>query len=56
MGRECGTQGLENNTYRISVEKLEERMRWAGNVARTGVERDTHRSSAEKPEERMRWA
>lgn len=31
---ECGTHGLENNTYRVSVAKLEERTRWAGNVAR----------------------
>jgi hypothetical protein len=47
---------VENNTYRFSVEKLEERKRWAGNVARTGVERNTHRGSTEKLEERMRWA
>jgi hypothetical protein len=56
MGRECSTQGIDRNTYRVSVEKLESMMRWAGKVARTGVERSTYRVSVEKLEERMRWA
>jgi hypothetical protein len=51
MGRECGTHGSREKY----AEKLEERMRWAGNVVRTGVEMNTHRGSADKLEEKMRW-
>jgi hypothetical protein len=34
---------LIKNKYRVSVEKLEERIKWAGNVARTVVERNMYR-------------
>jgi hypothetical protein len=52
MGRECGTQGAERNTYIVSVEKPKKRMRWVVNVARTGVERKTYKVAAKKnPEE-----
>ena len=55
MGMECGMHGSGEKYVQSFGRKLEERMRWAGNVARTGVERNTHKGSAEKLEDRMRW-
>ena len=40
---DCGTHGSGEDTHEGSAERLEERMRWVGNVARKGVEKNTYR-------------
>jgi len=47
MAKECGTHGSGKQYIQSFGRKLEERMRWAGNLARTVVENNTYIVSVE---------